>query len=59
MIPLSIQVLQAVACYDGAVCNGYSPPVVASVEECCRDISALKSYKTASSVDICHPCLGT
>lgn len=51
-------VLQAVACYDGAQCGGYSPPIVDSVQECCKDVSTLKSYRTASSVNTCYPCLG-
>ena len=52
-------VLQAVACYDGAQCSEASPPIVNSVEDCCLlNISTLKSYRTASNVDMCYPCLG-
>ena len=52
--------LETVACYNGAVCAGVTPPIVATVEECClQDISALKSYRTANEVETCHPCLGT
>ena len=31
---------------------------VASIQTCCQDLSALKSYKTVGHVDTCNPCLG-
>lgn len=46
-----------VACYSGVECEA-EPVQVASIQTCCQDLSALKSYKTVGHVDTCNPCLG-
>ena len=46
------------ACYDGGVC-GSTPAHLPAVRDCClRNISALKSYRTADNKTTCALCLG-
>ena len=51
-------VLTGVACYDAGVC-GSTPVHLPTVADCCqRNLSALKSYRTAQAKDVCTVCLG-
>ena len=55
---LHLTVLTGVACYDAGVCGG-TPQHLATVADCCqRDVSILKSYRTAQAKDVCSICLG-
>lgn len=52
-------VLQRVACYGGGGCQGASPPIVDTIEDCClQNISALTTFRTKDNVQTCQSCLG-
>lgn len=46
-----------VACYSGKLC-GETPVHLPTVGDCCQNVSALKSFRTAKNPDTCSICLG-